>query len=50
MLAGRGERIGLRAAGDYVVTGVSQYPLLPGVVVLLSFLGVTLLAWYREGR
>jgi len=42
--------VGLRAAGDYVVTGVSQYPLLPGVVVLLGFLGVTLMAWYREGR
>jgi len=42
--------LGLRTAGDYVVTGVSQYPLLPGVVVLLSFLGITLLAWYREGR
>jgi hypothetical protein len=31
------------------VTGVRQYPVLPGLAVLLLFLGVTMLAWRREG-
>ncbi len=47
--SGRGW-IGLRANADYVVTGVSQAPLLPALVVLLVGLGATMLAWRREGR
>ncbi|HVA12803.1 MAG TPA: hypothetical protein VNF99_06115 [Stellaceae bacterium] len=42
--------IGLRQNGDYVVTGVSEMPLLPGLVALLLALGAFLLAWRREGR
>ncbi|HZD25380.1 MAG TPA: hypothetical protein VE631_03905, partial [Alphaproteobacteria bacterium] len=41
--------LGLRSNGGYVVTGVRQYPVLPGLAVLLLFLGVTMLAWRREG-
>ncbi|WP_114393400.1 hypothetical protein [Oleisolibacter albus] len=47
--AGRGW-LGLRANADYVVTGVSQVPLLPALAVLLLALGLLLLAWRREGR
>ncbi|QJE74192.1 hypothetical protein HHL28_14860 [Aerophototrophica crusticola] len=47
--AGRGW-LGLRANGDYVVTGVNQVPLLPGVLVLLLAVGLLLAAWRREGR
>jgi len=42
--------IGLRANGDYVVTGVKQLPLLPATVVLLLLLGGLVAAWRREGR
>jgi len=42
--------LGLRANGDYVVTGVNQVPLLPAVIVLLLALGTLLAAWRREGR
>ena len=42
--------LGLRASGDYTVSGVEQTPLLPGLLVLLLFLGLTMLAWHREGR
>jgi hypothetical protein len=41
--------MGLRANQDYVVNGVSQYPLLPAMLVLLLFVGVTMFAWRREG-
>ncbi len=34
---------------DYVVTGVSEMPLLPGLFALLLALGAFLLAWRREG-
>lgn len=42
--------IGLRANGDFVVTGVSDVPLLPIGAVLALALGALLLAWRREGR
>ena len=42
--------LGLRANGDYLVTGVEQIPMLPALVVLALVLGVTMLAWHREGR
>ncbi len=47
--AGRGW-IGLRANGDYIVTGMKETPLLPGVLALILALGAFLLAWRREGR
>ncbi|MDG5497093.1 hypothetical protein [Niveispirillum sp. BGYR6] len=42
--------LGLRANGDYTVTGVTQVPLLPGLLVLAGVLGLLLAAWRREGR
>ncbi|HXQ53149.1 MAG TPA: hypothetical protein VN802_18810 [Stellaceae bacterium] len=42
--------MGLRANGDYVVTGMKETPLLPGALALLLALGFLLLAWRREGR
>ncbi len=42
--------IGLRANGDYVVTGMQETPLLPGFLALLLAIGFFLLAWRREGR
>ncbi len=42
--------LGLRKSGEYTVSGVDQTPLLPGLAVLLLFLGLTMLAWQREGR
>ncbi len=42
--------IGLRANGDYIVTGIRQVPVLPGVLVLVLALAALLLAWRREGR
>ncbi|PWC38476.1 hypothetical protein [Azospirillum sp. TSO22-1] len=42
--------IGLRANGDFVVTGVSDVPLLPVAMVLLLALGAMIVAWRREGR
>jgi hypothetical protein len=47
--AGRGW-IGLRANGDYVVTGMNETPLLPGFLALILAIGAFLLAWRREGR
>ena len=41
---------GLRANGDYVVTGVAETPLLPGSLALALALGFLILAWRREGR
>ena len=41
---------GFRANGDYVVTGVKETPLLPGVLALALALGALILAWRREGR
>jgi hypothetical protein len=42
--------IGFRANGDYVVTGVSETPLLPAFLALLLALGTLLAAWRREGK
>ena len=42
--------LGLRANGDYVVTGVAETPLLPGALALLLALGLLILAWRQEGR
>ncbi|HEV7369681.1 hypothetical protein [Arenibaculum sp.] len=47
--AGR-DWIGLRANGDYVVTGVSEAPLVPAGLVLLLVVGALMAAWRREGR
>ena len=40
----------LRSNGNYTVSGVEQTPLLPGIAVLLLFLGLTMLAWQTEGQ
>jgi hypothetical protein len=42
--------IGFRANGDYVVTGLSETPLLPAIAALLLALGTLMAAWRREGR
>jgi len=42
--------LGLRQNGDYVVTGVSELPLLPGLLALILALGAFFIAWRREGR
>jgi hypothetical protein len=42
--------LGLQANDAYLVTGVSQVPLLPAVLVLLLALGAAVAAWLREGR
>ncbi len=42
--------LGLRVSGEYTVSGVEQTPLLPALLVLILFLGLTMLAWQREGR
>ena len=41
--------MGLRANGDYIVTGFSETPLLPAVAALLLIVGGLLAAWRREG-
>jgi hypothetical protein len=41
--------MGLRANGDYTVTGFSEMPLLPGIAGLLLIVGGLLAAWRREG-
>ncbi len=46
--AGRGW-FGLRANGDYVVTGVLTVPALPAALALLLLLGGLVMAWRREG-
>jgi hypothetical protein len=45
-----GNWIGLRANGDYVVTGVTEASLLPAGLVVLLVVGALLAAWRREGR
>ena len=47
--SGRGW-IGLRKNDAFVVSGVSQVPLLPGLLVLLLAVGGLMGAWWREGR
>src|SRR5437763_1064936 len=41
--------MGLRANGDYTVTGFSETSLLPGIAALLLIVGGLLAAWRREG-
>jgi len=41
--------MGLRANGDYAVTGFSEMPLLPGIAALLLIVGGLVAAWRREG-
>jgi len=41
--------MGLRANGDYTITGFSEMPLLPGIAALLLIVGGLLAAWRREG-
>jgi hypothetical protein len=42
--------LGFRSNGDYVVTGVSENPLLPPWAALVLALGALILAWRIEGR
>ena len=42
--------LGLKANEDHIVTGVDQLPLLPAILLLLLALGMTVTAWWREGR
>jgi hypothetical protein len=42
--------IGLVGNERYLVTGASQLPLLPALLVMLLLLGTLAFAWYREGR
>ncbi|HEX3538514.1 MAG TPA: hypothetical protein VHU15_17275 [Stellaceae bacterium] len=42
--------MGFRQNGDYVVTGFSEVPLLPGIAALFLALGMLIAAWHREGR
>jgi len=48
--AAGGSWLGLRRNGDYIVTGVGETPLLPGIAALALALGLLILAWRREGR
>jgi len=41
--------IGLRANGAYLVTGVTDIPLVPAAPLLIVVLGALLMAWRREG-
>jgi predicted Rdx family selenoprotein len=41
---------GLRINGDYVVTGIREIPLLPGLLVLVAALGLLVAAWRRESK
>ncbi|MBT3767268.1 MAG: hypothetical protein HOB79_11280 [Rhodospirillaceae bacterium] len=42
--------IGLRRNGAFVVSGVSQIPLMTGFVILVLLLGGLTAAWWREGK
>jgi len=46
--SGRGW-FGLRANGDYTVTGVLTVPALPAILALMLLLGSLIFAWRREG-
>jgi uncharacterized membrane protein len=48
-LSGR-DWIGLKENNAYVVTGVIQFPLLPGLVLVGLLLGLLMTTWWREGR
>ncbi|MEE9544965.1 MAG: hypothetical protein V3V55_05150, partial [Rhodospirillales bacterium] len=47
--AGRGW-MGLKRNASYLVTGVAEVSLLPGLLVLALVLGGLMAAWWREGR
>ncbi len=49
-LAAGHDWLGLRENGDYIVTGVNELPLLPGLLALLLALGLFLAAWRQEGK
>jgi len=42
--------LGLRENDDYVITGFSETPLLPGLAALFLAIGTLIAAWRREGR
>ena len=42
--------LGLRANGDYTVSGFSEMPLLPAAIMLVLIVGGLVAAWRREGR
>jgi len=42
--------VGLQTNGDYVVSGVTQMPIMPALLVFLLGIGALLAAWRREGR
>ncbi|WP_044562009.1 membrane protein [Azospirillum sp. B4] len=42
--------LGLRANGDYTVTGVARVPLVPAWLALLALAALLVLGWRREGR
>ena len=44
-----GQWIGLRRNGDYVLTGIREFPLMAGFVALLLALLPMLIGWRREG-
>ena len=48
--AGGSDWIGLRRNEGYMVAGINQLPLLPGILVALAFLMAIGSAWWREGR
>jgi hypothetical protein len=48
--AGGSDWVGLRRNEGYTVAGISQTPLLPGILVALAFLMAVGSAWWREGR
>ncbi|MEA1650234.1 hypothetical protein UAJ10_14590 [Nitrospirillum sp. BR 11164] len=48
--AAGGAWLGLRANGDYTVTGVARVPLVPAWLALLVLAALLVLGWRREGR
>ncbi|MGF1627255.1 MAG: hypothetical protein ACFCVH_20420 [Alphaproteobacteria bacterium] len=42
--------LGLRANGDFVVTGVRDIPLMPAALALALIVAAMMIAWRREGR
>ena len=42
--------IGMRSNNQFVVTGVTQYPLAPLAMIVLLIMAGAMLAWWREGR
>ena len=42
--------IGLRQNDSYIVTGIQQLPLLPGLLILLLGIAGLMAAWFREGK